>query len=393
MLVLGINKGKTLNGKELRLGGLAIVEDWRAKLVLSEERLGRSKGAPGYDKCLEMALKHAGPMLGRKSQLELDDFDAIVVSTCCERENAALQGHPLSGSTNLVAVNHHLSHASLAFFTSGFDRSLVIVIDGGGNTLTGDVAPSSWWKERREQHSYYLAHDQQIELIERDYVEPEAVGFGELFRAFTYFLGWHSSRFAAKLMALSAYGKPDHVSTRSPIYLENGLLMTPAINNPTDPVGLVRELGTKLGIDFGEPREPGSAIVQRHCDLASYVQKHIADAFVERLRNLMRQHGAKSLCLGGGVALNCLMNARVAQETGAEHVFVSSAPGDDGQALGNALYWFAKPSKKPHHSFAAWQHSSDTQLGPIHHVTSSTIARLVLRYDLSRGSFLTAEML
>ena len=62
------------------------------------------------------------------------------------------------------------------------------------------------------------------------------------------------------------------------------------------------------------------------------------------------------LCLGGGVALNGVANARILAESGFERVFVPSAPGDAGCALGAALYadriYFANPDRDvPDHPF------------------------------------------
>ncbi len=55
-------------------------------------------------------------------------------------------------------------------------------------------------------------------------------------------------------------------------------------------------------------------------------------------RTLRQESGLPDLCLGGGVALNGLANARILSESGFERVFVPPAPGDAGCALGAALY-------------------------------------------------------
>src|SRR5579871_3331918 len=145
MRLLGINKGLTCCGKMLRNGGAAAYLDGRV-VAISEERVTGRKYAPGYSQALSKLLK--------TERLRLDDFDSIAVSTCCETQQLGLRGHELEGHGLLRSVNHHLSHAALAFYSSGFDRALVVVIDGGGNVLSEDPGQDlyeDWWAYPREQ--------------------------------------------------------------------------------------------------------------------------------------------------------------------------------------------------------------------------------------------------
>ncbi|MBA7698752.1 hypothetical protein ES703_107434 [subsurface metagenome] len=123
MLILGINKGETLRGKPLRLGGVAVAFDGQVKFAIAEERVTGKKWAGEYDRALKQALHQPWSMLGKKQlgrnkYIRLSDFDLVAVSTCCEGERAGLQGHQLESHPNIDTVNHHLSHASTAFFLS-----------------------------------------------------------------------------------------------------------------------------------------------------------------------------------------------------------------------------------------------------------------------------------
>src|SRR5262249_10767952 len=80
------------------------------------------------------------------------------------------------------------------------------------------------------------------------------------------------------------------------------------------------------------------------------------DTMVDLARALQRETGLSDLCLGGGVALNGCANARILRESGFERVFVPSAPGDAGSALGAALLadrvHFANPDRTcPDHPY------------------------------------------
>src|SRR5207302_2346870 len=95
---------------------------------------------------------------------------------------------------------------------------------------------------------------------------------------------------------------------------------------------------------------------RRFADCAASVQRVLEDTLVDMTRALQRETGLPDLCLGGGVALNGLANARILTESGFERVFVPPAPGDAGCALGAALYadriHFGNPDREvPDHPF------------------------------------------
>src|SRR5262249_59836598 len=92
------------------------------------------------------------------------------------------------------------------------------------------------------------------------------------------------------------------------------------------------------------------------------VQRVLEDTLVDIARALHQETGLADLCLGGGVALNCVANARILAESGFERLFVPPAPGDAGCALGAALYadriHFGNPDRDiPDHPF--WGPSVD----------------------------------
>jgi carbamoyltransferase len=86
-----------------------------------------------------------------------------------------------------------------------------------------------------------------------------------------------------------------------------------------------------------EPLDPTSDDGRRYADIAASVQRVLEEIMVDMARRLRDETGLTDLCLGGGVALNGVCNARILRESGFERVFVPSAPGDAGCALGAAL--------------------------------------------------------
>src|SRR5206468_11060653 len=95
---------------------------------------------------------------------------------------------------------------------------------------------------------------------------------------------------------------------------------------------------------FGPPRnryEPIDLATpegKRFADCAASVQRVLEDILVDLTRHLHERTRLPDLCFGGGVALNGVANARILRESGFERIFVPTAPGDAGCALGAALF-------------------------------------------------------
>lgn len=325
MRIVGVNKGFTRYGKALKDGSAAIYADGRL-VAIAEERVTGVKHKGGFDGALSR-LKGA----------EWEEPDVIAISTCCERSDDSLVGHVLEGDPRLVAVGHHDSHAALAYFMSSFDSALVLVADGGGNTYGEAANPENWWTSQREQMSFYEASGGTVTLIDRDFFEPFEAGLAEIYRVFTYFLGWHSYVHASRTMALAGTCADPEVARWPGLFeLDNGHLRSPIANDPLHPIDMVNEIAKVLDLPVGPPRRPGDPINATHGRVAAYVQRSLEDAIVARVSSLVKATGLRNVCLGGGVALNAVSNAKLVRATGCR-VFVPSAPGDDGQAVGNVL--------------------------------------------------------
>jgi carbamoyltransferase len=366
MKYLGVNKGWTSSGKMLRSGGAAAFLDGNL-IAISEERITGEKQAPGYSQALQALLQH--------QQLTLDDFDEIGISTCCEPEAFALEAHDLGSNPRIQSINHHLSHASLAFYSSGLDRALVAVIDGGGNVLGNNddaLHADDWWAKPREQHTYYLAtRSHGLELICRDFDAPYDVGMGEMYRAFTYYLGWPSSMNSSKTMALAGHGRRGAIAGEL-FAINDGELTTHIRNNPFHPIDMVTELAHVMDVDFGEPRPPRGAILQIHKDVAAFVQDQCERWLALRLDCLRREYSVDNLCISGGFALNVVANGRLLKEFPAG-TYVPSAPGDEGQCLGNLFAMLSHRMNKGK-LMPTITKSSDAFLGPASRLDSKSVA-------------------
>ena len=231
----------------------------------------------------------------------------------------------LAYSGCILYPEHHHSHAASAFYPSPFSRAAIITADG-----VGEWATTSWgWGNGR---SLQIACEIQF---------PHSLGL--LYSAFTYFCGFRVNSGEYKLMGLAPYGEARYVG----LIRDNLIDLKPDgsfrlnMDYFTYPHGL-RMVGRRFARLFGgPPRRPESILTSREMDLAKSIQIVVEQALVGMARHVHAITGKKNLCLSGGVALNCVANARILLSTSFEKVWIQPAAGDAGGALGAAtIAWY-----------------------------------------------------
>ncbi|MBN3269543.1 carbamoyltransferase [Bordetella bronchiseptica] len=206
-----------------------------------------------------------------------------------------------------VYLDHHLSHEASAFLAAPYSDAAVLTIDGRGEDTT-----TSFGLFRDGEY----AHLKQIGM-------PHSLGL--LYEAVTTYLGFLHSSDEYKVMALASYGQPE--------YRDQFRTMV-----PLDEEGGYRVEMADLAELFGPPRQRGAPFEARHKHIARSLQDVVEETALQMARWLRARTGARNLALAGGVALNCVMNARLARDSGFESIWVQPAAGDAGTALGAALY-------------------------------------------------------
>lgn len=216
----------------------------------------------------------------------------------------------------VVGIPHHLAHAASAYYCSGFSEADVLVADAAGS---------------HEATSLYHASNGSLQVT-RQVDWPDSLGY--FYSALTEYLGYETREGEGRIMGLAPYG--DSVPAMD-AFMRSVCRDTPdgyQIDNrwvgfapPYAIPSLERRLGPRA-------RSVQDLETARLRDVAHALQKRLEDIVV----HLLERWGAGStLCLAGGVALNCKMNG-VLLETGRfDHVFVQPASNDPGSALGAAL--------------------------------------------------------
>jgi len=231
----------------------------------------------------------------------------------------------------IAFTDHHESHAASAFFPSPFDEAAILTLDGVGEWSTT---------------TFGVGRGNRIELTKQIQF-PHSLGL--LYSAVTYWCGFKVNSGEYKLMGLAPYGKPVYkdLITKHLIDLKPDGSFWLDMRYFNYCQGLTMTNSRFDGLFGGPPRNPESAIEQKHMDMAASIQAVTEDAMLAMGREIHRQTGMKRLVLAGGVALNCVANGRLLREGPFEDIWIQPAAGDAGGALGAALFAWHQLLDKP----------------------------------------------
>ncbi|MBB5213658.1 carbamoyltransferase family protein [Parapusillimonas granuli] len=212
-------------------------------------------------------------------------------------------------------LEHHLCHEASAFLAAPYEEAAVLTMDGRGERTTTSYGHFSGGRYERI----------------RQVLLPHSLGL--LYEDVTRYLGFLHSSDEYKVMALASYGKPAYVDEFRRVLRydgEGGYSVHPCNWEEV----------------FGPARLRGTEFLPRHMDIAHSLQKVLEETVLEMARWLHGRTQARHLCMAGGVALNCVLNARLADQGPFDGVWVQPAAGDAGTALGAAL-WMDRHEREP----------------------------------------------
>lgn len=376
----------------------ALVVDGRLKTAVARERLTR--------------LKHDGKKFGSKTygldlpiqycldenNLKLSDVNLVVwnqvdhISAKLLTIQLVLEGAQTFHGIPLLVLPHHFAHACAAFYLSPFSEAAVLIADGSGGLLDGlmrdcegpeveairkgEPIIQNFLGERidnaRELESFYQCEGKNWNTLRK--VIGDNDGIGARYGAITSIL-FGNLLDAGKTMGLAPYGRPEE----GPLFMEpcgpDEMRAYQGIHGPAwdklkQQMRAWKDTGPNPNFEDPVPS-----------NFSASMQRQAEEAMLIHARWLRKASGAKNLCLAGGVALNCVANSHIAREAGFEEVFVPPAPGDDGIAVGCALFGAAshgelRREKCPVFLGRSYSHSTDQMkelgLAPISPGVNST---------------------
>jgi carbamoyltransferase len=343
--------------------GVAILEDGRPVFAAEEERFNRAKKTTAFP---AGALAYARGRLG----LEAGDVDVVAFPWRRARMAATVGGivlrrfppalhlllpaaSPNANVASLVrslgarrhlarafagrrvprlrAVSHHLAHAANAFFLSPCDRAAVLVADAFGDDCSTSIYEATGTTLRPlARHAFFNS-------------------LGVLYSMITRYLGFRTILDEGKVMALASYGTDELSAAFRELVrlLPDGRYAIDERFFGFQRYGELEPVSEAFVRRFGPARLPEEPLTQRHMDVARALQVTLEESILHVARHLRAVTGARDLCLGGGIALNCLANARLAEEAGFARVYVSPSPNDAGVALGAALALHYQDAGRP----------------------------------------------
>jgi carbamoyltransferase len=231
-------------------------------------------------------------------------------------------------SPKLIFPEHHLSHAASAFYPSPFSEAAILTLDGVGEWATSTIG---------------VGRENKIEML-RELDFPHSLGL--LYSAFTCYCGFKVNSGEYKLMGLAPYG-----TSGSPrVEKWKGLILAELVDLRADgsfllnmayfnfAVGLTMCVNRKWEKLFGLPqRKPEAALDQNHMDLALAIQEVVEEIMLRLAGTARALTQSDYLVMAGGVALNCVANAKLLRSGLFKDIWVQPAGGDAGGALGAAL--------------------------------------------------------
>ena len=230
-------------------------------------------------------------------------------------------------------VEHHRAHIASAFFAAPFDEAACLSVDGFGDFCSSMSA---------------IGRGNKIEILDA-VTYPHSLGI--FYTAITQYLGFPKYGDEFKVMGLASYGQPRFLPQMREIVIlksdgqfetnldyfvhgAEGVTMSWESGEPVIGTLFSKKLVEKLG----PAREPGSELTSFHHDVAASLQAMYEEAFFHRVNWLQKRTGLKALCLAGGCAMNSVANGKIFRNSDFTDVYIQSAAGDAGTALGAALY-------------------------------------------------------
>ena len=410
---------KTMNTKPLWIAGVTrghnasvcLLKDGEVVFSIEEERLSRHKydGGPfaailkilDYTNKLDyIVIAHTQSLKDTAGKV---DFTGDDVYTGLARKlglidrKADLYNHPQVIDLSHI---HHKLHAACAFYRSGFDKAVAVIVDGAGTFIplnVGNETVTGWETESLYTCEYpsnfntlykhiglrgpsqgYLVRDFDSGM----YNEPgkthlalitDRAGITKTYEAVTQYCGWSPIE-AGKTMGLFPYGKDNPAIP--PLFDDTSIapLANRNIVVPTYPNGAVINTGLFGFLD--QHNSDDVTLLENRRDLAYACQTQTQAQVVKLIRQAVDMSGSKNVVLSGGYGLNCVANYHYLQALKDEGInfYVEPVSNDAGTAIGAALmYWYSLTG-----STTPGVHNT-LYLGPKHTYTTEQVVEIAFQ--------------
>jgi carbamoyltransferase len=342
----------------------ALIEDGRVIAAAEEERFSRVKHDKDFPvKATEFCLRSAGIRIEDVSYVVFYEkpflkFERILVS--------AFQTFPRSWKVfresmhrwltdklwikslirerlkvpkkKVLFCDHHMSHAAASYYCSPYNKSAILTVDGVGEWCTGTMG---------------VAEGNRIKL-NKELVFPHSVGL--LYSAFTAYCGFEVNEGEYKLMGMAPYGKPQFVDKIHEVVqvAEDGSIfhdMDYFAYHYSPNSTQSRKFFELFGRPPRDPKLQDKSLDPFYCDVAASIQRVTEEILLKMANHLHKETGCDKLCMAGGVGLNSVANAKILKQTPFDEIFIQPAAGDDGGAVGAAMWAYYELLNHPKNGY------------------------------------------
>lgn len=310
----------------LALGGSShdfsacLMMDGKIAVAIEEERITRIKHS------LDLDVKSSGNQAAlyclESQGLTLSEIDLIIGNDIIDRN------YYRPYRDKMVLMNHHLAHASSAFYPSPFEEAAILVVDGAGSEIGGLNETTTYYYGKGTEIQELLKITGKMEW--NQVLSPVENSMGHFYDVLSNGIGFHKLT-NGKTMGLAPYGSTTYVKEFERFYTmdDEGRFIQSKEH--------IQEMKKFIRHTVGVIRDEEQRF-QAKADIAYAGQYHLERAMIKACRYLHARTGSRHLCLAGGVALNSVANYKILEETPFERIFVQPAAGDAGTAIGSAYY-------------------------------------------------------
>src|SRR5262249_45705600 len=278
---------------------------------------------------ISYALRNPSKLLNllkmKAKRSNLDDLKTLIAKNC--------EADPDELRFREFHVEHHLAHIASAYFISEWDKAAGFSVDGSGDFVTTMFADCEG-DRITVKHRVYVPHS-----------------LGSVYTMVSQFIGYPKYGDEGKVMGLAALGKNTYKDIFDDMILlkEDGFELNPKYFLPfgssqglsiTDSgeMRLHRHYSDAMVETFGLPRNEDKELTQRDMDLAFGVQYVFEKCYMHLLNLLHRAVPVERVAMAGGCVLNSVANGKLFDVTPFRQTCIQPAAGDEGLALGAALY-------------------------------------------------------
>jgi len=400
--------------------GVCLLKDGELVFALEEERISRNKydGGPyatmmkilDYTDRLDyLVIAHTQPL----REAGHCDFTGDPIYTALARKlglidrKANPHDHP---QVIDLSSTHHKLHASCAFYRSGFEEAVAVIVDGAGTFIPMSINGENemCWELETIFNCQYPANiktlykhqggrgpwqstripefssEREGEEGTHELVLDDSAGITKAYEAVTQYCGWAPIE-AGKTMGLFPYGKPNDKIPK--IYSDyDGMSEWKTSNRdviiPTYPNGALVNQNRFKELQTPEGYDGDLTTLENRRDMAYAIQTESQQMVLDLICKAVEMSGQKNVVLSGGYALNCVANYWYLEQLKDEgiNLFVEPVSNDAGTAIGAALLQYHRVTEDTKVKPAL----ENLYTGPTHMYTVDQIIDIADKYGADR---------